>query len=153
MPNKKYKVLKDNKEKNGSWDFHENDYCLGTEVIHLPTGDYTLEGLEESFIIERKRSTSEIALNINESRFEKEFERLELFKNPFIICEFTLEDIYSFPLNSGIPEKFWGKLVVTSKRLLSVVLDLQMKFKTKWIFGGQNSQDIAKLLMYKAVKC
>lgn len=147
---KKFKVLKDNQEKPG-WDFSDSKFCEDVEILHLHTGDYTVEGHEETFIIERKKSTGEVAANINQPRFERELERLELFKRPFIICEFTWDDVYNFPLNSGIPKEKWKDLKVTSKYLLSTLLDYQMKYKTKIILAGENAQNIASYLFYKAV--
>lgn len=147
---KKFKVLKDNKEKPG-WDFTDSKFCESVEMLHLPTGDYTVEGCEETFIIERKRSTGELAININQPRFQRELERLENFKNPFIICEFTWDDVYSFPVNSGIPKDKWHELKVTQKYLLSTILEYQMKYKTKIILAGDNAKDIASYLFYKAV--
>ena len=42
----------------------------------LDTGDYSMEGFEDIFTIERKKSISEIANNIVESRFSNALERL-----------------------------------------------------------------------------
>ncbi len=144
----KFKILKDNKEKPG-WDFSDSKYCESTDLVHLDTGDYTLQGFEKSFIIERKASTKEIAININESRFEKELIRLEEFSHPFMICEFTWDDVYKFPLNSGIPQDRWKALKVTPGLILSKLLDYELKYKTKIILAGDNAKDLASFIFYK----
>lgn len=146
---KKFKVLKDNQEKPG-WDFSDQEYCESVEILHLPTGDYTIEGHEKSFIIERKKTTGEVAININQPRFERELQRLEEFRHPFIVCEFTWDDLYNFPLNSTIPKEKWPKLRVTSGYIISKFLDYQMKYKTKIILAGDNAKDLSSFLFYKA---
>ena len=43
----------------------------------LNTGDYSIEGMESIFTIERKMSVSEIANNITENRFKDVLDRLD----------------------------------------------------------------------------
>src|SRR6185312_8933976 len=103
---KPYEVIRDTREQLG-WTFAKHSPCLGTVSGTLKTGDYTLKGLEETFVIERKRNTAEVAANVAQDRFWRELERLESFALPFIVCEFSLADVLSFPENSGIPEFKW----------------------------------------------
>ena len=93
MPQMKSKVhvIRDTREQktgNGWW-FPESSLCAGTVVQTLKSGDYTLEGFEETFVIERKSGTAEIAQNINEGRFVRELERLEEFRFPFLLVIMT----------------------------------------------------------------
>lgn len=137
MAQAKYEVIRDTREQeNMGWTFDKSPSCSGTTIQKLDTGDYTLQGYEDIVIIERKRSTSELATNLNEARFVRELERLEAFPLPFIVCEFTLDDVFAFPENSGIPRDRWPKLKVTPQFLLRRINELVVKFKTRFIFAG-----------------
>ena len=50
----------------------------------LDTGDYSIEGLENILCIERKKSASEFANNIVESRFKDVLMRMNQLKYSFI---------------------------------------------------------------------
>ncbi len=150
---KKYKVLRDTSEKEGfGWYYEADDECLGTEKSNLNTGDYTIENYEKEFIIERKRNTGEWYKNIFEKRFEEEFKRLEEFAHPFLICEFTMNDLINFPFNSGIPQKYWSKLRAKSQYLISAMNRYQMVYKTKFILAGDHGREMAKCLFRKVVE-
>lgn len=138
----KFAALKDTREKNGGWFFPPSDSCEGTTIKTLKTGDYTLRGFEETFIVERKKSTSEWAKNIIEERFERELERLDEFESPFIVCEFTMSDIIRFPYNSGIPKYKWKGLRITSEYMLKRTLEIQLAHKAKLIFAGTDGYHV-----------
>lgn len=138
-------VYRDSAEKKG-WIFLSDDEIEITEKANLFTGDYTIKGFEKDFIIERKGSTAEFAHNIFEKRFEDELIRLEDFKYPILICEFTMEDLRDFPVNSGIPPKIWNKVKVRGKYLMSAFARYQVKYKTKFILAGTEGMSIAKSL-------
>jgi len=93
----KYTIIRDNQEKSNYWTFNANKYCDGTICEHLVTGDYTIRGLEDKFTIERKANTGEFSGNITKARFERELSRMDKLDHSFLILEFTLEDMYSFP--------------------------------------------------------
>lgn len=133
-------ILRDSREKaNNGYFWEENDWCEGYEVTGLKSGDYSIKGFEDSLSIERKRSTGELATNVYEKRFERELERLQSYKYSFIICEFSLDDVIKFPIDSGIPPRRWKYLKVTSKFLLKKVAEYQVKFNTKILFCGNKS--------------
>lgn len=147
-------VIVDTREKN-PWAFdavEDNYYNFNTEVATLKTGDYSIKGLENIFVIERKASTAEISMNVTEPRFEEEFKRLEPFKFKFVICEFDFRDIISFPLNSGIPKRAWGSLKVTGKFILKKITDLEMNYGVNFIYAGENSIEAAVAIMKRASK-
>ena len=149
----KYKVKKDTREKEKhGWIFPVSDQCLGTEVETLKTGDYTLEGYEKILTIERKGTSGEFAQNIVQSRFEKELIRLEEFEQPFIILEFELEDVVNFPQNSGIPEKICQKLRITPQFYLKKINELQLKYRTKFVFAGKRGREFASSLFKRVVE-
>lgn len=144
---KQYTIIRDTKEKeNHGWFFDKKDNCLGTKEYKMKTGDYTIEGLEELFTIERKGSTAEFAKNIFEKRFERELQRMESFKYPFMVLEFTLDDVLLFPLNSGIPKYLWYKVKMNGPLMFSSLLRYQLQYKTKIILAGSEGKTIAEKL-------
>jgi ERCC4-type nuclease len=146
-----YTVIKDTREQQG-WDFCSSTSCDGMIVTALHTGDYSLRGYENKFTIERKGLLAEFAKNINQGRFEKELERLEKFEHPFIILEFTMDDLLNFPQGTGIPKKYWPQLRVTKWVILKKFLELQMKYKTKIIFAGKQGKEVASSLFKRVVE-
>ena len=138
-------IISDTREQKG-WNFQPNDIIESVEKIGLPTGDYSIKGLETDFVIERKGSTGEFAQNITTERFENEMKRLESFRWPFLICEFDLDDLLDFPVNSGIPSKLWNKVKLRGKFLVSAFLRYQVIYKTKFILAGSNGMQIAESL-------
>lgn len=142
----KYTVIRDTQEKINRWDF---DPVIDQ---HLPTGDYTLVGFENDFIIEKKHSTGEISNNIFDPAFEKELQRMEAFLYPFVICCFTLEDVFSFPFNSGIPQKYWPRLKINKGIMLKKINEFQLKYRVKWIFAGDHGIAVAEDL-FKRIIC
>lgn len=147
----KFKVIRDSREQNG-WTFGIGGSCAGMSVKGLPTGDYTIEGYETSFIIERKADTGEFAKNIIEHRFERELERLEKFEYPFMVLEFSLDDIIRFPVGSGIPKPVWPKLRVTGEFMLKRFLEYQMQYKTKIILAGSQGYRVAWSLFKRMIE-
>lgn len=111
-------IIQDTREQT-PWDF--TFYGYEQKVQGLKTGDYTLEGYENLFCIERKRTTGEIAVNLGSKRvpFMKEMARMQDFKYKFIICEFTHERLMEFPYNSGIPKVMIPKIRINKYYLSS----------------------------------
>ena len=115
---KNYKVIKDTREQDG-WFFSEYDKCEGTEMGTLHTGDYTLKGFEDVVCIERKASTSEIAMNLGRKKkpFMEEMERMKDYPFSFLICEFDMADVLRFPEGSRVPHRARSKVKITGKAL------------------------------------
>lgn len=111
--------------------------AFADEVKHitLATGDYTLEGFEEVLAIERKRSVAELATNVTEDRFKNWTARLSEFPRPYIICEFSLEDVYAYPKGSSIPRHRWRYIRVRGKYIMKRVFELQ-EMGIEVIFAG-----------------
>ena len=133
----------------------ENDWCTGYIVEKLDVGDYSLVGYEDILTIERKASTAEIATNISEPRFEKELEKMSKFKYSFMICEFNMEDIVQFPINSGIPQHKWEKVRVTNKYILKKMIEYQVAFNIKIIYCGNpyNSWLTVNSIFKRVMEC
>jgi len=159
---KRYKVKVDTQEKVDFWMFSPSNRCSGSIRTHLPTGDYTLEGYEKKFVIERKANTGEFATNINEKRFKKELERLQKFDYPHIICEFTWDDVYSFPKNSGIPQylwkdgeivrNLWNNLKVTSHYIAKAIAQIQLKYGVHVHLCGDHGKMLASNLFKRVME-
>lgn len=148
----KYKVIKDTREKLG-WDFEENLRCSGTIISGLKTGDYTLEGLENTLCIERKYCVSEIANNLGAKHkpFFREILRMEPYEYAFIICEFSMSELISYPYGSNLSKKIQAKIKMSGNYLLSKVLDIQLKTNVQFLFcdNRSNAIEVAKKIFNK----
>lgn len=142
-----FEVIKDTREQQG-WEFH------GMSVETLKTGDYTLRGYEDVLAIERKGCISELASNLSTkwTTFEKELVRLEDFPHPFIICEFTLDDLMMFPHGSGIPKYRWSSMRIRAPFLLKRLLEIEVRFKVKIIFAGKHGKEVVSSLFKRIVE-
>jgi ERCC4-type nuclease len=117
----------------------------------LDTGDYSIEGLEEIFCIERKKSVSEIANNIVESRFKDVIARLAQYKYSFLLLEFDIEDVLQYPIGSTLPRRLWNKVRIKPAFIMKNVLDWQLKHDIKVIFCGNssNAEQVAEYIFKK----
>lgn len=117
----------------------------------LDTGDYSIEGLENILTIERKKSSSEFATNIVESRFKDVIMRLSQFKYSFLLLEFDLEDLLIYPIGSTVPKKMWGQVKITPAFLVKNILELQLNHNIKIIFCGNptNAEKMAEFIFKK----
>lgn len=151
---KKYTVIQDTREKErfNKWHFPVSSSCNGTRVDTLKTGDYTLEGYEEIFTLERKGKLSEFATNVNEARFWKELERMEAFKYPFLLLEFELSDILKWPHGAGIPFNKIKDIKTTPAYILMKLNEILVKYKVKVIFAGSDGLTIASSLFKRIVE-
>lgn len=138
----KYTVIKDTREQQG-WEFGETSNCDGMVIQTLKTGDYSLCGLEYALVIERKGTSGEFAKNILEKRFERELERMDGYLHPFMLLEFTMEDILMYPQNSGIPKYLWGRIKISKWFILKTLMEYEIKYKTKIILCGSHGKEVA----------
>lgn len=148
-------ICRDVQEKRRYWEFsptEKSGLYLRTDSVYMQTGDYTIKGLEDVFTIERKASTGEIAGNLPSKRFENELKRMQLFDHAYIICEFTLEDLYRFPYNSTIPPRYWRKLRTTSGYLVKRIIELEATYKARFIYAGNKGKDIAEVIFRQMIK-
>lgn len=120
-------------------------------VSKLDTGDYSLQGMESIFCIERKASVSEVANNITEKRFKDVVERMSKIPHAFLLLEFNLEDIMIYPVGSNVPKKMWDKLKITPKFILKHLIELQLNHNIKILFCGdsENAEKMAISIMRK----
>ena len=78
--------------------------------------DVFIQSIVYFFTCERKSSTGEISTNFGKKWkvFAKELKRMQVIPHRYIICEFPLSHIYSFPTFSSIPNSQWKGLKITS---------------------------------------
>jgi hypothetical protein len=135
----RYEVLRDTGEKLG-WVFPRTEACAGTREHNLYTGDYSLEGYYDPklFVIERKGSVSELVGNITQKEkwddFKQELERLEEFRWPFVVCEFPMSLLDTYPEGSNVPRRVWPSIRVKGPFLLKRLQEILLHFKTRWLF-------------------
>lgn len=110
-----------------------------TSKRKLDTGDYSIDGFESLFIIERKMSVSEVANNITENRFKNVLERMSNIPHSYIIMEFDTEDVYNFPVGSDIPLKMWDKLRVKGNYIMKFLLEISVKYNIHLLFCGNSA--------------
>jgi len=100
----------------------------------LDTGDYSIDGWEDKFCIERKKSVSELAKNIVEDRFERELERMSEFLYPFILLEFDYNDIAMYPEGSNLPKRVKSKIRIKEPFIKKRLCEIQIKYNIHIIF-------------------
>jgi hypothetical protein len=120
----------------------------------LDTGDYSIQGLEHIFTIERKKSVSEIANNITEPRFKDVLDRLQKFQHKFILLEFTLNNVLDYPVGSTVPKKMWSTMKITGKYILKHLTEINIKYGIHTIYCGNrdNAEEVALSIMKRMVE-
>lgn len=147
----RFYVVRDTREKEGQgWWYAENDYCFGTENYKLDTGDYSIKGMEDVVAFERKGSITELANNITQKRFTNELERLESFKYKYLVLEFNLDKILSFPHGSGIPSSKLKYIRVSNKFFMKRIAQIQVQYNVPILFC--NNSDDAKWMVMTLMK-
>lgn len=151
----KYQVLRDSSEKEGfGWNWDESEYCTGTEITSLYTGDYTLRGIEDIFIVERKLSVSEIYQNLitkDYKRFKDELIRLRDFKHAYIVCEFDLPTLFGFPWSDPkIPRRAKYKMK-SGNHLFERITKLYVDYNFQIIFAGKSAKQVVSSIFSRMV--
>lgn len=127
------------------WEFEGH----ATSSKKLDTGDYSIEGMEDIFCIERKRSVAEIANNISEKRFIDVLDRMSKYQHKFILLEFTLNNVLDYPLGSSVPKKVWSSLKINSKYILKYLTMISIKYGVHTLYCGNkdNAETMALSIM------
>lgn len=143
-------IIQDTKEKL-PWNFKIHSDVQQVRR-HLETGDYSINGHEHLFCIERKKSTAELALNLGRKikPFEAELERMAAFKSKHIICEFTSWDMLNFPYNSKVPKKLWKYVKMKGGFLYSKLTELSEKYNINLHYC--KSREDAQLLAINIIR-
>lgn len=146
MKNNDFTIVIDTREQQ-PWLF--DNYTTASRK--LDTGDYSIEGLEQFLCIERKKSVSEFANNIVESRFKDVVMRMSQLKYSFLLLEFNLKDVLMYPIGSTVPRKMWNKIKISPAFLIKNLLDLELKHNIKIIYCGNssNAEKMAEFILKK----
>jgi ERCC4-type nuclease len=146
MINDSFTIIVDTREQQ-PWSF--DNYTTANQK--LDTGDYSIKGMENLLAIERKKSVSEFANNITESRFKDVVSRLSQLKYSFLLFEFELEDVLIYPVGSNVPKKMWDKIKISPSFIIKHLLELQMYHNIKIIFCGDsdNAEKMATHILKK----
>ena len=134
MKDPDFTIIVDTREQQ-PWNF--NNFAKANKK--LDTGDYSIDGLQHVLAIERKKSVSELATNIVESRFHDVVIRLSQLKYSFLLLEFDLEDVLIYPIGSTVPRKMWSKIKISPAFILKNILELQLKHNIIVYFCGNSS--------------
>jgi ERCC4-type nuclease len=120
----------------------------------LDVGDYSIQGLETIFCLERKRTVNEFANNITESRYEDFIGRLKNITHPFVLFEFSMDDVLRYPVGSTVPKKLWHKIKISPKFIMRHIIELQLLHKIPVYFCGDtsNAEALAAQIIEKVHK-
>lgn len=117
-------VVRDSRERN-PWTFGSFKSVASVVSKKLDTGDYSVQGLEEILIIERKGAITEFAKNVTEKRFWRSLDRMSGYSHAYLVLEFTELDILKYPKGSGLPPKLWNKVRVRGKFMMSCIKKIE----------------------------
>lgn len=145
-------IVRDSREHdNKGWVFDPEDkkpgrvQILGTEDGTLSAGDYTIKGLENIIVIERKYGLAELFGNMtpisNRDRFEREMQRMiDLgIKHKYILVESNISnDIFSMcpPQAKGPP----------SSGVMKWLIELGIKYNVHVMFVGDTGKRVSKMI-------
>ena len=119
----------------------------------LDTGDYSIDGFEQYLCIERKGCVAEFAQNVFQKWFYNELLRMTTYKYPFLLLEFTLEDMLRFPYQSGLSKSVVRRIKYNGKLLLKKMIEIQMSYPTiHIIFCGENINDVLYSICKRVVE-
>ena len=137
-------IIRDTREKHG-FNFRKTDNCGGTIEQKLDSGDYSVMGLENYIVIERKHSMDELCSNLgaNRKRFLRDIDRMQHIKYKILLIEDYASSIYNHHFSKMSGSSVLGSLV-----------SLMLKHNIHIIFAGtrKHAQDIARKLLLKAYK-
>ncbi len=145
----KFKIIQDTREQQPLC-FPIDDCYSEVVVAKLDSGDYSIDGLQQFVIIERKSGVGELAGNISEPRFKDCLQRISEAKYKFLIIECDLQDVIQYPVGTNIPKRIWDKLKINSNFLLSFISQIQVNYGIHVIFAGDH--DNAALITLKILK-
>lgn len=146
-------ILIDTREQMG-WDFSFFD--VETKSQKLDTGDYTIEGTDNLICVERKRNTGELAINLGQKKkqFDAEMERMKDFKFKYLVFEFSIGDMMSFPKNSGIPKDKLSKIRMNSKYMMKCLEEYQNKYGIEILYCNNKDEACETALeLFKEALC
>jgi len=145
-------LIIDTREKT-PWNFEADDSFSEVVYEKLDGGDYSIRGLENILVIERKANVDELFNNFtkDKTRIKAEFERLDKHKFRILIVEETWESVlnpYNYYINKKSINKKNFKMPVAV--VASNLTNLMLEHNVHIIFGGSKSQSMAKGILLHA---
>ncbi|EKD93169.1 MAG: hypothetical protein ACD_28C00221G0002 [uncultured bacterium] len=120
-------------------------FGLPSVVTALPTGDYSLVGLESMAAIERKELSDLInCITFKRARFERELDRASSFRRFWVLIEGTIDQI----------ERGKYRSKVSSESVLGSIAAWENRYNVRFVFAGnrQTGERTAKRLLIHAWK-
>jgi hypothetical protein len=67
----------------------------------------------------------------------------------FMIMEFSLDEIYQFPVGSDVPKKMWDKLRISGNYIIKYLIEAQLNYNIHILFcdDAENAERVAVSLM------
>lgn len=148
-------IVQDTREKI-PWIFNSFEECTGQVIETVSAGDYVIKGKETLITIDRKKRPAELANNLGMyiKRFEKEMQKMQYYKNRYVICEFPYERLLMFPKGSGLSKRIQRRIRVRGKFLGKQVQRLSEEYEVEFIFcsNRQTAQARAMELFQEALE-
>jgi len=127
----KFKIIRDTREQAGKgWIFRASANCSGMKKHKLDVGDYTIEGLEDKLVVERKTIGdlwNTLGTKKGYERFLREWDRAKNHRLKFLVIEASIKDI-----DAGYR---WSK--VRPSLIHARLISLQVKHNIHVIFAGR----------------
>ena len=147
-----FKAIVDTREQH-PWTFQgiqrgNDQYIVPREIATLATGDYSIEGFESQYTIERKSSDDLVgSVTAGHQRFEREHERMlamiEAGGQACVICEGSLASICDELTADGR----WK----ARQTLVGCTASWPFKYRVPWFFAGSRfrAEDLAFSILMK----
>ena len=128
---KKFTIIRDTREQEGKgWIFRASSNCNGMIQRKLDVGDYSIDGMENIIVVERKTIGdlwNTLVKTANYDRFLREWDRAKNHRMKYLIIEGTVADI-----DKGYK---WSK--VRPALIHAKLISLQVKHNVHVIFAGR----------------
>jgi hypothetical protein len=141
MLENRYHVLVDSREQK-PWSFPVSSRCSGSTSKRLRTGDYTLAGLERKIVIERKGSSFDLYQSLAEeprwARLQRQLDRMDRVKHPYLVLEFFEATLLKFPIGSGKKQRYRHELIpgIDGEFLFRRLEKIKADHRVQVVFAG-----------------
>ena len=152
---KEFTVVQDHRE-NYPWSFEPEEkepgkfQCSGCVLKQLKTGDYTIQGYEDKFVIEKKSGFHEIAANFMTKKkrecFIREMERMRDIEHKYLLIEGNID---KDKLKLGLRGSKYGPPMSV---VADWLMDLSVTYGVHVMFVGDCGQKFTRSLMEKFLK-
>ena len=120
-------------------------FTCPTRVCTLATGDYSVDGCEHLFAVERKTVSDLIgSITTGRERFERELVRLSEMRRACIVVEGDLESVIDWRYRSN----------VSPKAIVNSLASFHARFGVPTVFAGsaRNAAIVVEAFLLKAAK-